>query len=322
MNSAVSVIISTYNSSQFVIETLDSVSNQDYDNIELIITDDCSTDKTVEICERWLNENGTRFSNTILLESKINTGVSANANRGLANAKGEWIKFLGADDTLLPNCLSDNIQYVSKNPQVVVLFSAVNIFRDTFDEKNFVVTIPGEIDHTSILYPDRTADSQYRMLLVSDRINFTPSVFLHRKTLISIGGFDERFRLLEDYPLWLNLTKRGYKLYYMDKITVNYRRHSKAINNTGKRYIVNPNYFKNEIFRSIYIYPYLPLDVKLHQRFVWYMSQVFRLDILNKDNVLNRIIYSLLVSFLNPFKYIIWIKKKFYGVKKNIEFYS
>ncbi len=205
----VSVIISTYNSSPFVIETLESVFNQTYRNIELIITDDCSGDDTVAVCREWISKNQHRFISSIVLTSDTNTGVSANANRGLKVANGEWIKFLGADDTLNPECLEENVQYVEKHPDIRVLFSKINIFKGSFEKENLVGTIPnGDIEKNSIVWPEREAKSQHRMLLISDRINFSPSLFIHHETLHLVGGFDERFKLLEDYPLWLNLYGR------------------------------------------------------------------------------------------------------------------
>jgi len=62
MSSLVSIIVVTYNSSKFITETLNSVSNQTWEDIELIITDDCSEDDTIEICRKWLKKNKDRFS--------------------------------------------------------------------------------------------------------------------------------------------------------------------------------------------------------------------------------------------------------------------
>ena len=299
MKSLVSVIISTYNSSQFIIETLESISDQTWKDIELIITDDYSVDNTVDLCRKWIDENKRRFVNAFIITNDINTGVSANANRGLSFAKGDWIKFLGGDDTLKHDCIEENMLHVISDTGIRVLFSKVNIYNNDFSPDNLLSTSREDTsDPRSIMANGRNADSQYKMLLLSDRLKYAPSVFLHRETLLSVGGFDERFRLLEDYPLWLNLTKNGHKLHYMDKVTVNYRQHSKAINNTGTSYLVNLNYFRTEDFRKIYTYPSLPADVRLSQRFCWYASQIFRWDYINRDRKARQI-------SLEPFDHIL-----------------
>jgi len=307
----VTVAISTYNSSEFIIETLESIHAQSYSNIELIVSDDASTDNSLELVKEWVGipKNRERFSKIQILEVSENTGPSANANRKLKVATGEWIKFLGSDDTMMPDCIEKNIQYIAENPETRVLFSRINIYKDTFEADNFLLTTPGEITRNSILWPRRTSESQYKLLLVGDRIHFSPSLFIHRETLLSVGGFDERYKLMEDYPLWLNLTRKSYRLNFMDKITVNYRRHAKAINNTGIRYIVNPNYFRQEKFRKRYTYPNLPFEIKHYQRFTWHSSQIFRIRFFNRPFIINRFLHTLFTAYLNPFKYLIWIKK-------------
>jgi glycosyltransferase involved in cell wall biosynthesis len=318
----VSVIIATYNSDPFIVETLESIKTQTYNNIELIITDDASKDKTIEICRQWIRQNQLRFIYTQVVTTAYNTGVSANTNRGLHAAKGEWVKFFGADDTLKANCIDDNISHVAAHPEIKALFLKVEVYKDTFKGDNLIKIIPGNALHcNSIMAPGRTAESQYKMLLISDRIHFSPSVFLHRETLLSIGGFDERFRMMEDYPLWLNLTRNGNKLYFMDKPTVNYRQHSRAINNTPKDYLIKPNYFRTEGFRRIYTYPNLPWDIRMNARFGWYASQVFRCDWLNRNKKPNRLLLALLTTWLNPFRYIIYLRKRVNKKLINNEFY-
>lgn len=303
MDSLITVIVVAYNSSSFIIEALDSIYNQTWSKIELIVTDDCSNDNTVELCHNWMNIHKSRFVRIKLITSEKNTGVSGNANRGLYSAKGEWIKFLGADDTLLPDCLTDNMKYISKNPSTKVLFSRVNLYKEKFLTCGFLGISPaGAITSDSIMWHERSPASQYNMLLRSDRIHFTPSLFINRDTLITVGGYDERFKYLEDYPLWLNLTRRGYRLDFNDIITVNYRMHSNAINNTVNKYLLSPNYFKTENFRKIYTYPYLPVCERLEQKFNWLVSFPFRIACLNRETKINRLIYNILTIYGNPFR--------------------
>lgn len=312
--SLVSVIISTYNSSRFIIETLESILNQKWRDVELVITDDHSTDNTLEICRNWISVNRERFSSCKIITSEKNTGVSANANRGLLAASGKWVKFIGSDDTLLPDCLTDNMKYIADNPAVRVLFSRVDKYNGSFSRENYIETTPqGDITEESILWPGRSAESQYKMLLIADRIHFSPSVFIHRELVLTLGGFDERFRLLEDYPLWLKITRNGNKLHFMDKVTVNYRQHSGAINNTGKLFVVNPNYFRAEAFRRLYTYPFLAPLYRSEQKFRWVVLQVFRIKLLNRPTFVTRVLYKTISIYLNPFRYMLRIQKLIMG---------
>jgi len=323
MSTLVTLVVVTYNSAEYVLDALESVSNQTWDDIELIITDDCSGDDTLRICREWLEQNRERFVRSELISSELNTGVSANANRGLRKAKGEWIGFLAGDDSLKPGCVTDNMEWISGHPEIRVLFSYVDVYQDKFEDRFLLQTTPSNpYNVQGIMAPGRSADSQYRMMLRSDRINYTPSAWLHRDTLLSVGGFDERFKMLEDYPLWLNLTKNGHRLYFMDKSTVNYRTHSEAICNTGMSYALNPEYFRVEQFRKIYIYPNLPADLRLDARFTWCTSQIFRWKWINRDNGFNRFLVLLLTVFLNPFKYYISLKKQIRKDLKTSELYN
>jgi glycosyltransferase involved in cell wall biosynthesis len=323
MKILVSVVISTYNSAEYIIETLESVIAQSWPDIELIISDDCSTDYTIEICKDWVTKYENRFRKVKILTSKENTGVSANANRGAQASSGAWIKFLGADDTLKRDCIKDNMNWIKENQEIEILFSRVEVYDQIFQKDKLIKIVPGiPYDNRGILAVDRTPISQYRMLLISDRIHFTPSVFISRKAFYDVGGFDERFKLLEDYPLWLNLTKKGYKLHFMDKITVKYRQHEKAINNKTKQYLVNPNYFKHEEFRKLYTYPNLPKDIYLMQRFYWIGIQLFRIPIFNRRNYLNRALFSMLTIYFNVFKYIVHLKKLVNRELAQNEFYQ
>lgn len=108
----VSIIVITYNSSKYVLETLESAKAQTYKNIELIISDDGSTDETIKICQEWLNTNQHEFVNTELITVEKNTGIPANCNRGVKVAKGEWIKVLAGDDVMLDDAIKKYTKFV------------------------------------------------------------------------------------------------------------------------------------------------------------------------------------------------------------------
>ena len=132
----VSIVVVTYNSSQFVQETLDSIKEQTYKNIELIISDDCSKDDTIKICEEWLKENRCRFTNCQILTSLKNTGVVANCNRGYQASTGMWIKDVAGDDALYPEAIEKFIQFTIKNPQARIIHSRMHMYYNTLLSSN------------------------------------------------------------------------------------------------------------------------------------------------------------------------------------------
>lgn len=317
----ISVIVVTFNSSKFINETLDSIYAQTWKDLELIITDDCSTDSTIKLCQDWIKHNSNRFARVELIKAQKNTGIAANCNRGLRAARGEWIHFCSGDDAFLPSCIANNMDYITRKPETRILFSYCRKYADTFEEKNFLGLVPGA-PPVNIINDTISAESQYRLLLLSDRITFTPSSFIQRQTLLDIGGFNESVKLQEDYPVWLMLTKAGHKLHFMEKETVKYRQHSNATNNMATNYLIKPNYFRTEDFRRKYVYPNLPLDIRLNQQWNWIVSQPFRNNQLNRKTRFNKLLYALLTIYLNPFRYFIYLKKRLSKNLKDNAFYA
>lgn len=214
----VSVPVITYNSSKYVLETLESIKAQTYQNIELIISDDCSTDNTVEICRKWIDENKERFVRTELITSEINTGVSANLNRAEAECCGEWVKPIAGDDLLLTSCIEECIIYVINNPEIICLFGKIKVFGAN-DERNKQVEnlFDYEIFNLSI------EEQLHRLIFIG---NCIPAItfFYNRIRLIELGiKNDERIPYLEDWPKWINLLKKEVKFHFIDIVLVKYR---------------------------------------------------------------------------------------------------
>ena len=233
----VSIIVITYNSTAHVLETLESIRDQTYANIELIITDDASTDDTLEKCMQWIDKNSARFSNTIMLESPVNLGISANCNKGVKAANGEWIKLIAADDFLLNDAIESNIDFIkSSNEPVHIIHSESLYYRNNFDEQN---RIEGEVfGNQLITNGDATAEIQYQILLRGCHVN-TPTVFINKEVFSEVGLFDEQFRNIEDWPMWIRVADAGIKFHFLNKPTVRYRMHDASVSNQvpgGKLY--------------------------------------------------------------------------------------
>jgi len=322
MSIQVSVPVLTYNAESFIEETLESIFNQTYQTIELIISDDCSKDNTVQIVEDWCTQPRViaRFTDIKILTVPKNTGIPANYNRCIMASTGEWIKAISGDDALMPNCVEDNIDFINTNQEVKVLYSYNRVYENTFKEENFIGLNPKK-SPLIIINDSITASEQYELLLIGDRIAFTPSRFLNKKAIIDAGIPDETL-YSEDYQLKLNFTKKGYKLFFMEKETVLYRQHDFASSNTIREFILKPHYFKTETFREKCVYPYIPRDIKMSQQFSWFVNQIFRIDFLNNKNKVNQNIYYFFNVVANPFRYIIYFKSKYLNKYKNNIFYK
>ena len=173
----VSVLVVCFNSSEFIVETLNSIKNQTYKNLELIVTDDCSTDDTVEICKSWFAQNTSRFNRVKLVTSETNTGIPKNCNRGLKACSGEWIKLISGDDLLCPNAISDYMTSISKDDQFV--FAKIQSF-SVYDNKKKTLNIIPENQRYSLF--DLSAKNQNKVLCEFFFPGCSPSIFVRTET--------------------------------------------------------------------------------------------------------------------------------------------
>jgi len=307
----ISVPVATYNSAEYVIETLESIYNQTYQEIELLISDDFSTDDTIEKVEEWIKQEHVikRFVRIEFIKVPANTGISANCNRFIKACQSDWIKMIAGDDILLPNCIEDNVKFINDNPGAQIVFSQVRLYQDTFEEKNFLKTIPKTFPD-NLMNPAFTAQDQYRILLIADRLHYSPSFFLNKNAINNVGGYDETNRLVEDYPMWLKLTGTGIRLYYFHKETVGYRMHSKATNNNGLDVLIKPSELNNYKIRKKYAHPHLSKLQVWDESWVYNTALLFKKLGITKKTRANVALYKTMTRYVNPFFYIKAIANK------------
>lgn len=288
-NPLVTIGVLTYNSSKYVLETLESAKAQTYKNIELIISDDCSTDNTVELCREWVEKNKERFVRCEILTVEKNTGIPANCNRRLRASKGEWSKGVAGDDILAPDCVENFINFVKENPEAEWVNSQVQFFNAVFRKENLTTLL--DESHYPFYDKGRTAEEQYNILLRGNPIH-APGVFLKKKVLDSVGGYDERFPFIEDHPLWLKLTKKGNMCYYMKKRTVFYRLHDSSVfASKNKGTLFNSFYRKRLGFDKEYRLPYLSRFERIAYYKNYYVCRIMDGLGLNRANFACKAIY-------------------------------
>lgn len=146
----VSIVVSNYNNGKYVKQCLNSLINQSYKNIEIIIVDDCSTDNSVKLIKAWINRRSSREKNRIkFLKMPQNIGFSGAVTVGMYLAQGEYIAMQDSDDVSHKNRIKLQVKYLEENQDIMMVGSNYYVFEDDINkarvEPNFVVYGKNEI---------------------------------------------------------------------------------------------------------------------------------------------------------------------------------
>jgi len=211
----VSVIVPAYNHEKYVTACLESIYRQTYKNIELIIIDDGSKDRTAQLIEEFLEKHQGRFAR-VEFRSRANRGVSATFNELLSLCRGEWIFPLASDDEYLEN----KIEVLCRAYRDWGVPETALIYGDTL----FMDMDGNPLDLPLGIRPEPGLDYQgYLGLFIANRLN-GPSMAYRREAIMAIGGFDEDLPM-EDWDCWLRLSAR-YPIGRVPEYVCRYRYHS------------------------------------------------------------------------------------------------
>ncbi|XQY91536.1 teichuronic acid biosynthesis protein TuaG [Metabacillus sp. HB246100] len=197
----VSIITPTYNGERYILDTINSVFSQTFENWEMLIVDDYSTDRTRDILEEY-SKRDKRIKPVYLKE---NQGAAVARNTALRHAQGKYIAFLDGDDKWYPEKLSKQLDFMEKHD---IAFSYTEY--DLMDEKGMslgsIVTVPKTID--------------YHGLLKNTIIGCLTVMINKEKT----GYFEmPNIRTRQDFALWLSILKKGFLAYGMQETLSTYR---------------------------------------------------------------------------------------------------
>ena len=220
----VSVIVLSYCSAETIVQTLDSIKAQTYKNIELIIADDCSKDNSVQLARYWIAENKERFYAIKLAEAPQNGGLPSNINRALREATGEYLKLIAADDYMEPYAIGEYVKFCEANPNAVPI-ARVKLF----GSKNADFETVQKYCNRCYEFAQRDYKEQYRLLLTQNCIVAPSGSFYPMELIRKLGGYDERYRWFEDYPMNLKVMHCGYRFGLIDDELVGYRLSDKSI---------------------------------------------------------------------------------------------
>lgn len=201
----VSVILPAYNVSEWIVETLESLSAQTFREFEIIIVNDGSKD-TFEL-EQKLDA----YFDDVIYAEQENFGASEARNAAIALARGEYIAFLDGDDIWLPEFLESQINYLENNDLDMVYCNA-KLFGDNFTTKeNFMDKAPSNGEVTTISLINATCNV------------ITSGTLLRKNILEKFGLFATDAKRIEDFDLWFRLCKNGAKIGYQKKVLIKYR---------------------------------------------------------------------------------------------------
>lgn len=221
----VSVVIPCYNNADSIVETLQSVRHQTYNNIEIIVVNDGSTDASEMMIDTFKNDN---LSLDLHYFKQTNSGPSITRNNGAAAAKGEFIMFLDADDLLHETYIEKAINVLINQPAINIVYSNTEFFgaeTGLWNLKNFEI---------------------------SDflKYNSIPIFALIRKEVFqNVGGFDTNLTFTEDWELWIRIVKQYGGVFKINETLFYYRKRENKSSLSD-----NMNVNDNSDLSRLYIY--------------------------------------------------------------------
>ena len=220
----VSILIPCYNHEDYVADCLESILAQTYQNIEILICDDSSTDKSYSIIKEYESKLNERFHRVVIFRNESNQGIVKNLNHLIINSKGYYLKNFASDDILDPSAVEKMVEFYEQNPDYDVIYS------------NFMFI--NENEHYPIKRGKerRTNYNNNNLPLIGMNLSkklfygcgvAAPSAFIKKDTYDKFGLYDEKY-YLEDWEYWLRVSSSGSFGYY-DGITVYYRESSSSM---------------------------------------------------------------------------------------------
>ena len=198
-DSLISVVIPTYNREQYIERAVQSVLEQTYSNLELIIVDDGSTDGTEELVA-GMSDPRIRY-----VRQETNRGASAARNKGVECANGELVAFQDSDDRWYPDKLAVQMEYWEAHPECSLIYSAYVLHRPNGE----TVRVP---------YAGTWGNLEgdiFSTLLVNNTVG-TPTMLFKKACFTELGGFDEGMECLEDWEMALRFAER-YRIGFVEQ---------------------------------------------------------------------------------------------------------
>jgi len=188
----ISVIIPCHNCEGFINRSVDSVLNQTYQDVEIILVNNNSSDNSLELLNRYQSE----FPNKIFVFEESKKGAPAARNHGLYKARGEWIQFLDADDELSPDKLQGQLNIALATGADIVAGACLLLYK----KKNRIVQII------------RRVDKDIWKGLITSNLGITSSNLWRKQAFLDVNGWDETLSSSQEYDVLFRLLKNNAKV--------------------------------------------------------------------------------------------------------------
>lgn len=242
----ISVLITTYNDSYFIIDAVNSILNQKYENFELIIIDDGSTDNTGSLINSINDER-------IIYHKIKHVQRSRALNYGLTKCKNEWVALMDADDICHQERLEKEIEVIKKHPKFDIISCWYGIF-----------------DSNKLLYINKAPehDNSIKKSLLLHSVISNPGVIFRKQVIINAGGYDSLYEGygIEDYSLWLRLLDKA-TFYNIPSVLIFQRYRSNSASRKNLKQTLEKIYELQEPY--IQLYSHILSDNEKHLLFGW-----------------------------------------------------
>lgn len=266
MTPKVSILIPTYNYAHYIGEAIESALNQTYRDFELIIVDDQSTDNTDEVVAPYLKDPRVQYH-----KNAKNLGLSLNFNESLKYAKGEYIKYLLADDLLHPELLETFVPIMDAHPGVSLITSQ----REMFGARSKSNQLP-------FYHLQKGKDVITESIRKNGNWIGEPTTVMFRKSGLSVGLFNPDYTCLVDWEMWLRLLTVG-DCYIVPKTLSYFRVHdrqaSNLIRNDYRYTFEDYKFYKSIKTKNIYNIDLaaVNIDALLRKRAVFCSKAVYKM---------------------------------------------